>query len=174
LPQIGPLEKRRFPESCESLPKSEYKILGSLFQAHVGRTRAQARDRLTVGTDRPLTRDSPSILLGEQDEGERVMGIGAQVGVEVASNLARGGMALHVGIQRAFDDARVRRERAVDSVQELALRLQEARRDQRAAERRAAAAAQDLGGALAELRQLREALRQERRLTAGLREAIGV
>ncbi|MGU3286072.1 hypothetical protein [Methylobacterium mesophilicum] len=102
------------------------------------------------------------------------MGIAGQVGFEVGGNLARGGALVHMAVQNAFDDIRIRRERAVDSVTELALRLQEARRDQRAAERRAAAAEARIAADAAEIRQLREALRQARALTRGLREAIGV
>lgn len=108
------------------------------------------------------------------------MGIAGQVGIEVAGNLARGGVAVHLGIQQAFDDARVRRARAVDSVQELSLRLQEARRDQRAAEARAASAEsrlvlmeRALNRASAEAAALREALSVEREFSAGLREIIG-
>ncbi|MCJ2136865.1 hypothetical protein MKK69_22905 [Methylobacterium sp. J-026] len=102
------------------------------------------------------------------------MGIASEVGFEVGGNLARGGLLMHSAIQGTLDGIRVRRERAVDSVQELAIRLQEARGAQRAAERRAASAEGQLGDALAELRLLRQALRDEKRLTAGLREAIGV
>lgn len=108
------------------------------------------------------------------------MGIAGQVGFEVAGNLARSGLLVHSAIQGTFDGIRVARERAVDSVQELALRLQEARRDQRAAERRAASAEdrlalmeRALARASAEAAALREALSVEREFSAGLREIIG-
>lgn len=98
----------------------------------------------------------------------------AHVGFEVAGRLAQVGGALHVGIERAAANARIRREAAVDSVQELAARLQESRGAQRAAERRAASAEAELAGALSEIRTLRDALRREKSLSDGLREICGV
>lgn len=91
------------------------------------------------------------------------------------------GLALgHFAIQDTLDGIRIRREEAVDSVTELALRLQEARRDQRAAEARAVAvearavaAERALARAAAEAAALREALSVEREFSAGLREILG-
>lgn len=102
------------------------------------------------------------------------MGIGTQIGLKATGSLARAGVGLHLGIERAFEQARVRRERAIDSVSELALRLREARRDQRAAEVRAARAEAQLVDAMSELRLLREALVHERRVSGTLKQICGV
>ncbi len=68
------------------------------------------------------------------------MGITREIGFDASSKIAFGGLALAGAVDRMAASAQARRAHAVDSVSELALRLQEARRDQGAAERRAAAA----------------------------------
>lgn len=104
----------------------------------------------------------------------------AHISLDVAGRLATVGSAMHLGVQIAAANARVRREAAVDSVSELAIRLREARRDQRAAETRALAAEalaiaaeRALARAAAEAAALREALSVEREFSAGLREILG-
>ncbi|KAB1071160.1 hypothetical protein [Methylobacterium planeticum] len=98
----------------------------------------------------------------------------AHISLDVAGRLATVGGALHLGIERAAANARIRREQAVDSVSELALRLQEAREDQAAALDRAAAAEAALLAARREIAQLREAVRREQAFSAELRSIVGV
>jgi len=108
------------------------------------------------------------------------MGVAGEVGFEVAGGLGRAGAALHLGIEQAFENARVRRAQAADSVSSLGYRLRDARQAQRAAEARAAAAEtrlavveRALSRAVSDAAALREALSIEREFSAGLREILG-
>lgn len=94
--------------------------------------------------------------------------------MEAGSQVARG-LALGVIAVDRFG-AEIRRERraAASSVQELAIRLQEARADQAHAQRRAAAAERTVAEAAREIAELRAALRREQAHSATLREILGV
>ncbi|MBD8909511.1 hypothetical protein [Methylorubrum zatmanii] len=109
------------------------------------------------------------------------MGIATDLSLDAGSRLGLVGAGLHVGIQRAMSDIRREQRRETNAVADVALRLREARLGQVAALRRAAAAEarvaraeEEARGAQAEIRMLREALRAERSLTAGLKEICGV
>ncbi|SFM16075.1 hypothetical protein [Methylobacterium pseudosasicola] len=102
------------------------------------------------------------------------MNRGTEATLHVAGTLASVGSSIGLGMQIASAKARGRREQAVDSVSELAIRLQEARQAQRAALHRAAQAEARLAASQAELMALRHALAQERQLTAALRDVCGI
>ena len=102
------------------------------------------------------------------------MSMGTAAAIEVTGTMARVGSSIGLGIAIAKAEHRIRREQAVDSVTELAIRLQEARQAQRGALRRAAQAEARRGAAQAEIAALRQALAQERHMTAALREALGI
>lgn len=104
----------------------------------------------------------------------------AHVSADVAGGLARVGMGIHVGLERAKAARRAERDAAVDSVSRLAYRLQDAREDQAEAEARAEAAEarlvvaeRMLAQVAAEAARLREALSVEREFSRGLRDIIG-
>jgi hypothetical protein len=106
--------------------------------------------------------------------------VAAEVMLDCGGKLASIGSAIHLGVQIAAAERRVRRDEAVDSVSRLAYRLQDAREDQREAEVRALAAEarvavveRALARAMAENAALREALSVEREFSAGLRDIIG-
>ena len=106
--------------------------------------------------------------------------ITAHVIGDVSGKLGMGFVGAHIAIRDTLDGIRIQRAEAADSVSELAVRLQEARRDQCAAVARAVAAdarAAVLERALqrlsAEATGLREALSIEKEFSAGLREIIG-
>ncbi|MFC6790651.1 hypothetical protein ACFQE0_14145 [Methylobacterium komagatae] len=106
--------------------------------------------------------------------------IAAEVSLDVVGKFTSIGSAINLGIQIAKAESRARRDEAVDSVTRLAYRLQDARDDQADAEERAAAAEARLAAvemalarSVAEADVLREALRAEMDLTAGLRQIIG-
>lgn len=101
------------------------------------------------------------------------MSVTRAVSMDVASKVGMLGFALASGVDRAVHNAGVRRAQAVDSVSELAIRLQEARRAQAAAERRAQAAEARAAALQVELRRMEAALREERSLTDELRALIG-
>ncbi|WP_287031875.1 hypothetical protein [Methylobacterium sp. CG08_land_8_20_14_0_20_71_15] len=84
-----------------------------------------------------------------------------------------GGLLLATAIDSVAASAQARRAQAVDSVSELAVRLQEARRDQGAAERRAAAAEARASALQVELLRMQRAWIEERALTDDLRALIG-
>lgn len=109
------------------------------------------------------------------------MGLATELSLDAGSRIGMVGAGLHVGIQRAMSDIRREQRREVSAVEDVALRLREARLGQvvalrraAAAEARAAQAEQEASGAQREIRLLREALRAERSLTAGLMEICGV
>ena len=102
------------------------------------------------------------------------MTIGREIGFDASSKIVFGGLALAGAVDRMAASAQARRAVAVDSVSELALRLQEARRDQGAAERRAAAAEARAAALQVELMRLQGALSEERALTNDLRALLGV
>lgn len=109
------------------------------------------------------------------------MGLATDLSLDSASRIGLVGAGLHVGIQRAMGDLRREQRREANAVADVAARLREARLGQVAALRRAAAAEaraaqaeEEARGAQAEIRLLREALRAERSLTAGLKEICGV
>lgn len=101
------------------------------------------------------------------------MTVTREISMDVARNVGMVGIALVAGIDRASRNANVRRAQAVDSVSELAIRLQEARRAQAAAERRAQAAEARAAALQVELRRMESALREERALSTELRALIG-
>lgn len=88
----------------------------------------------------------------------------------VVQGLALGAMATDT----FFREIRRDQEANLSSVEKLAARLREARRDQRAALDRAAHAEQALAAVMAENSVLKATLRREQALTAGLREVLGV
>ena len=103
------------------------------------------------------------------------MGIATDLSLDSASRLGMVGAGLHVGIQRAMSDIRREQRREVSAVEDVALRLREARLGQVAALRRAAAAEaradraeREAAGMRGELELLRDALRAEKRRTASL------
>lgn len=109
------------------------------------------------------------------------MGIATDISLDAGSRIGLVGAGLHMGIQRAMSDIRREQRRETNAVADVAARLREARLGQVAALRRAAAAEaradraeEEAAGAQAEIRLLREALRAERSLTAGLKEICGV
>lgn len=88
----------------------------------------------------------------------------------VVQGLALGAMATDT----FFHEIRKDREANLNSVERLAYRLREARRDQRAALDRAAHAEQALAAMMAENAVVKSSLRREQALTSGLREVLGV
>jgi DNA anti-recombination protein RmuC len=96
----------------------------------------------------------------------------SHLAADVASKGLMFGLAFHRGIDRAFANAAVRREQAAHSVDELALRLQEAREDEAAALEAAAAMAAELAQARAEAARLRAQLTAERQQRAHLQAAF--
>lgn len=109
------------------------------------------------------------------------MGIATDISLDAGSRIGLVGAGLHVGIQRAMSDIRREQRRELGAVEDVVLRLQEARRGQVAAVRRAAAAEaradqaeREAAGAQAEIAMLRDALRAERSLTAALKDVCGV
>lgn len=109
------------------------------------------------------------------------MGLATDLSLDAGSRIGLVGASFHVGIQRGMSDIRREQRRKVSAVEDVAIRLREARLGQVAALRRAAAAEaravqaeEEARGAQAEIRLLREALRAERSLTAGLKEICGV
>lgn len=109
------------------------------------------------------------------------MGIATDLSLDAGSRIGMVGVGLHMGIQRAMADLKREQRRETNAVADVASRLREARLGQVAALRRAAAAEaraaqaeQEAAGAQREIRLLREALRAERSLTAGLKEICGV
>ncbi len=102
------------------------------------------------------------------------MTVTREVSMDVARNVGMVGLAFMAGVDRAVHNHAVRRAQAVDSVSDLAYRLQEARRAQSAAERRAQAAEARAAALQVELRRLEGALREERALSTELRALIGV
>ncbi|KQT93370.1 hypothetical protein ASG60_08370 [Methylobacterium sp. Leaf469] len=98
----------------------------------------------------------------------------SHISMEASGCLAQG-MALGVMAVDTFGrEIRRDREANLSSVEKLAFRLREARRDQRAALDRAAQAEQALAAVMAENAVLKSTLRREQALTAGLREVLGV
>lgn len=102
------------------------------------------------------------------------MSVTREISTDVARNVGMVGLAFMAGVDRAVHNSAVRRAQAVDSVSELAVRLQEARRAQAAAERRAQAAEARATALHVELRRLEGALREERALSMELRSLLGV
>ncbi len=102
------------------------------------------------------------------------MTVTREISTDVARNVGMIGLALMSGVDRAVHNHAVRRAQAVDSVSELAVRLQEARRAQAAAERRAQASEARASALQVELRRMENALREERALSSELRSLIGV
>lgn len=109
------------------------------------------------------------------------MGLATDLSLDAASRLGTIGAFAHLGLQRAMSDIRREQRRELGAVEDVVLRLQEARRGQVAAMRRATAsearaaqAEREAAGAQAEIMMLREALLAERRLTAALKDVCGV
>ena len=109
------------------------------------------------------------------------MGLATDLSLDACSRLALVGGFAHAGLQRAMADIRHEQRREASAVGEVVARLREARlgqvaatRREVAAEARAAQTEEEARGAQAEIRLLREALRAERSLTAGLKEICGV
>ncbi|GAA0261089.1 hypothetical protein LNAOJCKE_4083 [Methylorubrum aminovorans] len=109
------------------------------------------------------------------------MSIATDISLDAGSRLGMVGAFAHLGVQRAMADIKREQRRETNAVADVAARLREARLGQVAALRRAAAAEaraaeaeEEAAGAKREIRLLREALRAERSLTAGLKEICGV
>lgn len=98
----------------------------------------------------------------------------SHISMEASGRVAQG-MALGVMAVDTFGrEIRRERARAASDVTELALRLQEARRDQHVAMRRAAALERTLADSTVEIAQLRAELRRERAFSGELRDILGV
>jgi hypothetical protein len=93
--------------------------------------------------------------------------ISMEAGSQVARGLALGSMA----VDTFGREIRKERRAAANSVDELAIRLQEARQDQAAAQRRAVAAERAQDDLAVEVRLLSKALSDERRELAAMKSA---
>lgn len=100
------------------------------------------------------------------------MSVTTHLALDVASKGLMFGAAINRGIDQAFANAAIRRAQAANSVDELALRLQEAREDEAAALQAASAMAAELAEARAETARLRQILTAERATRAQLQAAF--
>lgn len=98
----------------------------------------------------------------------------AHLSIEAGSRVVQGLALSHMAVDTFFSEISQKRARAANDVHELALRLQEARRDQHAAMHRAAAAERTVAEATVEIAQLRAALRREQAFSGELRAILGV
>lgn len=99
------------------------------------------------------------------------MGIGREFGFEAAGRVTQGLALGSMAVDTFFSELDRTRRAGVTSVQELALRLQDARRDQAYAERRAAAAERAQDDLAVEVRLLSKALSDDRRELAAMESA---